>query len=84
MLRFGASEDTTKFLTFDLKTQKWTDLAAGTFVNWAVSQDGKYLHFYDRRHGTKGSPAKKRAGFTQPKIRAPVTNLRRSTSRPND
>jgi len=45
MLRFGASEDTTKFLTFDLKTQKWTDLAAGTFVNWAVSQDGKYLHF---------------------------------------
>jgi len=41
----GATDDTRKFLTFDFKTQKWTDLATGTFVNWAVSPDGKYLYF---------------------------------------
>ena len=41
----AATEDTTKFLTFDFRTLKWTDLATGTFVNWAVSPDGKYLYF---------------------------------------
>jgi serine/threonine protein kinase/Tol biopolymer transport system component len=41
----AATEDNTKFLTFDFKTQKWTELAAGTFVNWAVSPDGKYFYF---------------------------------------
>jgi hypothetical protein len=30
--------------TFDVKTQKWNDLASGTFVNFAVSPDGKYLY----------------------------------------
>jgi hypothetical protein len=41
----AANEDTTKFLTFDFKTQKWTEIAGGTFVNWAVSRDGKHLYF---------------------------------------
>jgi eukaryotic-like serine/threonine-protein kinase len=41
----AATQDTKKFLTFDFKTQKWTDLVAGTFVNWAVSPDGKYLYY---------------------------------------
>jgi hypothetical protein len=40
----AATEDTTNFLTFDLKIQKWTDLAAATIVNWTVSPDGKYLY----------------------------------------
>jgi eukaryotic-like serine/threonine-protein kinase len=44
----AASEDTTKFLTFDFKAQKWTDLATGTFVNWAVSPDGEYLYYTTR------------------------------------
>jgi Tol biopolymer transport system component len=35
----------TKFLIFDLKTQAWTDLTTGSFVNWTVSPDGKYLYF---------------------------------------
>jgi hypothetical protein len=37
--------DRLKFVTFDLKTQKWSDLLAGDFVNWAVTRDGKYLIF---------------------------------------
>jgi Tol biopolymer transport system component len=39
----AATEDTTKFLTFDLRTQKWSGLASGVFVNWIISPDGKYL-----------------------------------------
>ncbi len=35
----------TKLLTFDFKTEKWTDLITGNFVNWAVSPDAKYLYF---------------------------------------
>jgi hypothetical protein len=31
-------------LLFDFKTQKWTELAAGTFVNWFLSFDKKYLY----------------------------------------
>jgi serine/threonine protein kinase len=41
----AATADATKFVTFDFKTQKWTDLAAGNFVNWMISPDGKYLYF---------------------------------------
>jgi eukaryotic-like serine/threonine-protein kinase len=39
----AATEDATKFLTFDLRTQKWFELASGVFVNWIISPDGKYL-----------------------------------------
>jgi eukaryotic-like serine/threonine-protein kinase len=41
----AANEDSTKFLTFDFKTQKWTDLLAGSFVNWNLSPDRKYFYF---------------------------------------
>jgi len=41
----AATPDTKKFRIFDFKTQKWTDLADGTFVNWAMSLDGKYFYF---------------------------------------
>ena len=41
-----ASNDTaTKFLTFDFKTQKWSDLVAGNFVDWYLSPDRKYFYF---------------------------------------
>jgi hypothetical protein len=33
----------TKFLVLRFETQKWTELASGTFVNWFVSSDHKYL-----------------------------------------
>jgi Tol biopolymer transport system component len=34
-----------RLATFDVKTQKWNDLASGTFVNFAVSADSKYVYF---------------------------------------
>ncbi len=41
----ATDQNTTKFLTFDFKTQKWAELIAGNFVNWRVSTDYKYLYF---------------------------------------
>jgi WD40 repeat protein len=41
----AATGDIKKLLTFDFRTQKWTDLVAGTFLNWAVSPDRKYLYY---------------------------------------
>jgi serine/threonine protein kinase len=40
----AATEDSTKFLLFDFKTQKWTEFASGTFVNWFVPPSHKYLY----------------------------------------
>jgi serine/threonine protein kinase/Tol biopolymer transport system component len=38
--------DGTKFLTFDLRTQKWTDLATvGAIVAWEISPDGEYVYY---------------------------------------
>jgi Tol biopolymer transport system component len=42
------SQKLTSFLTFNLKTQKWTDLGpkdVGTIASWMISPDGKYLYF---------------------------------------
>jgi serine/threonine protein kinase/Tol biopolymer transport system component len=41
-------EDESKFVVFDFKTRKWSDLAAGEFVNWMPSWDGKYLYCVTR------------------------------------
>ena len=42
----GLSPDNTKFLTFDLRTQKWTDLATvGTTGIFEVSPDRKYVYY---------------------------------------
>ncbi|HEY4931874.1 MAG TPA: protein kinase [Terriglobales bacterium] len=41
----ASTEGSTKFMSFDFKSQKWTELATGNFVNWAVSPGGKYLVF---------------------------------------
>jgi eukaryotic-like serine/threonine-protein kinase len=38
------NEALTKIVIFDFKTQKWSDLASGNFVNWNVSPDQKYLY----------------------------------------
>ena len=35
----------TKLMTFDFKTQKWSDLVLTPVVNWATSPDGKYLYY---------------------------------------
>jgi Tol biopolymer transport system component len=41
----AANEESTKLVTFDFKTQKWSDLVAGRMVNWVMSPDRKYLYF---------------------------------------
>jgi WD40 repeat protein len=40
----AATQDTTKFLTYDLTTKKWSELVSGVFVNWFISPDRKYLY----------------------------------------
>ncbi len=51
----AATEDTRKFVLFDLKTKTWSDLFStpDTFRAWKVSPDGKYLYF-----GTAGDNPK--------------------------
>jgi serine/threonine protein kinase len=41
----AAASDSSKFVLFDFKTRKWTDLIASPdrFVNWEGSSDGKYF-----------------------------------------
>jgi Tol biopolymer transport system component len=42
----GLSQDNAKFLIFDLRTQKWTDLATvGTNGNFEVSPDRQYVYY---------------------------------------
>lgn len=71
----AANEHFTKLVTFDFKTQKWSDLVAGNFVNWAVSPDYRYLYF------TTGGPEPKaeRIRFADHQIEAitSLINLRR-------
>jgi eukaryotic-like serine/threonine-protein kinase len=65
----------TKFLYFDFKSQKWSELLSGNFVNWAVSSDGKYLYF-----ATGGAePQAKRVRLSEGKVESvtSLTGLRR-------
>ena len=39
----AAARDNSRFLTFDFRTGRWSQLASGNFVNWFISPDGKYL-----------------------------------------
>jgi len=39
----AVTEVAAKLMTFDFKTQKWTDLVVGDLVNSAAWSDGKYL-----------------------------------------
>jgi eukaryotic-like serine/threonine-protein kinase len=41
----AATQDFTKLMTFDLKTQRWTELTAGPLTAWAVSPDGQYIYY---------------------------------------
>jgi serine/threonine protein kinase/Tol biopolymer transport system component len=38
-------------LLYDFQTQKWSELAKGTFVNWEWSQDSKYVYCVDSGPG---------------------------------
>ena len=43
----AVNEDQSKFLRFDFKTQKWSDMitSPGQFVNWESSPDGTYFFY---------------------------------------
>ena len=71
----AGGEAFTKFLYFDFKSQKWSELLSGNFVTWAASQDGKYLYF--TTGGTE--PQAKRARLSEGKVETIVnlTSLRR-------
>jgi serine/threonine protein kinase/Tol biopolymer transport system component len=71
----AGGEESTKFLYFDIKSQKWSELLSGNFVNWSVSPDGKYLYFT-----TGGAePQAKRVRLSEGKVEpiAGLTGLRR-------
>ena len=71
----AGGEASTKFLYFDFKSQKWSELLSGNFVTWAASQDGKYLYFT-----TGGAePQAKRVRLSEGKVEtiASLTSLRR-------
>jgi serine/threonine protein kinase len=68
-------EENTKFLYFDFKSQKWSELLSGNFVNWSVSLDGKFLYFT-----TGGAePQVKRVRLSEGKVEpiSSLTGLRR-------
>jgi serine/threonine protein kinase len=66
----AGGEAFTKFLYFDFKSQKWSELLSGNFVNWCVSLDGKYLYFT-----TGGAePQAKRVRLSEGKVE-PITSL---------
>jgi eukaryotic-like serine/threonine-protein kinase len=48
-----ATQDATKLLTFDVRTQKWTDLTAGALTAMAISPDRKYLYYTTGGAGPK-------------------------------
>ena len=71
----AAEQSGTKFKTFDLKTQKWTELITGNFVNYNLSPDRKYFVF--TTGGT--DPEVRRLRFSDGKVEtiASLKNLRR-------
>jgi Tol biopolymer transport system component len=40
-----AHDRSARFMTFDLNKREWKDLVTGSFINWYVSFDGRYLYF---------------------------------------
>ncbi len=38
-------ENIVRLVSFNLKTEKWTDLASGAIAAWMASPDGKYLYY---------------------------------------
>ncbi len=67
----AANEEFTKLLTFDFKTQKWSNLFAGNIVNWVMSPDRQYLYF-----ATGGAePAVQRLRFSDRQVET-ITGLK--------
>jgi Tol biopolymer transport system component len=71
----ATAEAFAKFLYFDFKSQKWSELLSGNFVSWCASPDGKYLYF--ATGGTE--PQAKRVRLSEGKVEtiASLSGLRR-------
>jgi eukaryotic-like serine/threonine-protein kinase len=67
----AAGEGIKKFEYFDFKSQKWSELLSGNFVNWTVSVDGKYLYFTTGG----GEPEVRRVRLSEGKVE-PITSLK--------
>jgi len=66
----AGGEAFTKLLYFDFKSQKWSELLTGNFVNWSVSPDGKHVYFT-----TGGAESQaKRVRLSEGKVE-PITSL---------
>ena len=71
----ASGDSYTKLLYFDIKSQTWSELLSGNFVNWSVSPDGNYLYF-----ATGGAePQAKRVRLSEGRVEsiASLTSLRR-------
>jgi Tol biopolymer transport system component len=69
-----ANQKLTKFQTFNLKTQTWSDLGPndlGRIVDWMTSPDGKYLYFTTRG----AEPKAERIRFADQRIET-ITSLK--------
>jgi hypothetical protein len=65
----------TKFLTFDFKSQKWSDLVAVNLATWNVSPDRKYIYF--TTGGTEPEARRLRVSDRQIETIASLKGLRR-------
>ena len=68
-------EWTTKLVSFDLKTGKWTDLVSDAIVNWMPSPDGTYLYYATR--GTEPKAMRIRLADRQVETLTSLKNLHR-------
>ena len=71
----ASGDSYTKLLYFDIKSQTWSELLSGNFVNWSVSPDGNYLYF-----ATGGAePQAKRVRLSEGRVESitSLTSLRR-------
>jgi serine/threonine protein kinase len=41
----SSTKNRDKLMLFDVKQQKWSELASGSFVNWPLSRDARYVYY---------------------------------------
>jgi Tol biopolymer transport system component len=56
----SSTKNRDKLMLFDVKQQKWSELASGSFVNWPFSRDARYVYYVTV---DPGDPKVKRIGL---------------------
>ncbi len=72
----AATGDIGNLLLFDFKSQKWSELAKGTFVNWEWSRDAKYVYCVDSGPGEPRA-LRIRVADKHPEVITGLKNIRR-------